>query len=249
MSYADTYVPRGLMGFGAVSVEQRARNRQRNQESGVSEAMVGPGFWDDYIDASLTPQGIASVDASRVPGAVREVLESAGSEVKTVCWGGGSGCGGESTRGKIYVKWKPSRPYNAVTYADIARNLFASAADQFAAGARLVMHRYRIPGALLAPLRGGYLESKYVYPEAGPIPAGAPEAARRSTVDTPPLEEPPANLTVIESEMAGESGISPVAWVAIGIGGTIALGGGYFWYRGRMKRNRRRRRLRRRTSR
>lgn len=241
MSYVDVWVPPGL---GQLTAEQRATNRQRNEAQGITDIMVGPGFWDDYLDAALTPRGISSAAASRVPGAVREVLEAAGSEVDKVCWGGGSGCGGEATRGKIYVKWKPSRPYNAVTYADIAYNLFASAADQFAEGSRLLMYRYRIPGAVLAPLRGGFLNDKFVYPEGGPIPASAPEAAKRTTVETP-SGEPPPNPT-IEREMAGQSALSPAAWLALGVGGTVALGAGYLWYRRKPRRNRRRRR---RTSR
>jgi hypothetical protein len=246
MSYVDIYVPPGLMGLGADAAEQRAKNRQLNETAGVSDVMVGPGFWDDFVDAAIAPSGISSVDAARVPAAIREVLEAAGSHVDKVCWGGGEGCGGEGTRGKIYVKWKAGRPYNAVTYADIARNLFASAADQFAAGSRLVMYRYRIPGAVLAPLRGGFLNDKYVYPEGGPIPASAPETARRTTVDTPPLESPPGDLTIIEHDLSG-GGLAPAAWVALGIGGTVALGVGYFYYRGRSVRRNRRRRSSRRT--
>jgi len=238
VSYVNVWVPPGLQGLGEVTAEQRALNRQRNEESGAASAMVGPGYWDDWLDVALTPRGISSADASRVPGAVREVLEASGAEVDKVGWGGGTSFGGPATRGKVYAKWKPGRPYNAVTYADIVRNLFASAADQFAAGSQLVMARYRV-------LSGGlFSDHRYVYPEGGAIPAGAPAAARRTTVDTPPLEEPAADLTIIERQMAGDSALSPGAWVAIGVGGTVALGVGYLWYQGRMKRNRRRRRRR-----
>lgn len=230
-----------LRGLGVTAAEQ-AEARRRNEEQGVVNVTVGPGFWDDYLDAALTPRGIPSSEASRVPAVVREVLEANGNEVKKVVWGGGDGL--ESIRGKVYVKWKPSRPYNAVTYADIARRLFMSAADQFPAGAQLVMHRYRIPGALLAPLRGGSMSDRYVYPEGGSIPASAPEAARRTNVEDLPLEPtPPGPSSTPESDFAGD--VAP--WILAGVSGVALLGGGYLWYRSRgVRRNRKRTR---RTSR
>lgn len=232
------------LGFlGQASAETRAVNRRHNEESGVATMQVGPGYWDDWIDAAIEPRGIGTAEAGRVPGAIREVLEAAGEQVDTVCWGGGSGCGGESTRGKIYVRWKPGRPFNAVTYADIARNLFASAADQFTAGSQLMMFRYRIPG-------GWFSSDKYVYPEGGPIPASAPAAAQRTTSQTPPVEPAPSDLLHMERALS-EQGPSPLVWVALGVGGTVVLGAGYYLYRrrhtiARMRRNVRRRR---RTSR
>lgn len=232
MSYA--------LGLGVTAAEA-ADARRRNEQQGVVNVMVGPGFWDDYLDAALTPRGIPSSEAGRVPAVVREVLEANGNEVKKVAWGGGEGL--ESIRGKVYVKWKPSRPYNAVTYADIARRLFMSAADQFPAGAQLIMHRYRIPGALLAPLRGGSTSDRYVYPEGGAMPASAPEAARRTNVEDLPLEPTPPGSPTPERDLAGQ--LAP--WVAASVGGVVLLGGGYLWYRSRsMRRNRRGRR---RTSR
>lgn len=249
MSYAHT-IRHGLSYFGlGVTPAQSAEARRLNEQQGVVDAEVGPGFFDDFLDAALTVQGVPSSEAGRVPAAVREVLEASGARVDRVLWGGGSGL--ESIRGKVYVRWKPSRPHNAVTYADIARRLFMSAADQFPAGARLIMHRYRIPGAPLAPLRGGFSEDKYVYPEGGAIPASAPEAAHRTTAENVPLD--PGGISAdaerVLSAQAGPGDAQTAAYVTIGVlGGIIALGGGYYLYRRtRMKRNRRRRR--RRTSR
>lgn len=230
MSYA-------MMGLGQSGAEQRARNRRMNDDGSVRDEQVGPGFWDGWLDAAIEPRGIAGSEAGRVPGAIKEVLEASGAEVDKVCWGGGSGCGGEATRGRIYVRWKPARVYNAVTYADIARNLFASAADQFSAGSKLIMHRYRVEGGLFS-------SDKYVYPEGGSIPASAPAAAHRTTSEDIEAAPPPEQLTITERQMSG--GMRPAGWVAVGIGGTVVLGLGYLYYRGRPRRNRRRRR---RTSR
>jgi hypothetical protein len=237
----------GMYGLGDTDAQRTARRLNAEQE--VNDVTVGPGFFSDSLDAALEVRGISSADASRVPAAVRAALEASGADVERVCWGGGSGCGGEATRGKVYVKWKPDREYNAVTYADIARNLFMNAADGFAAGSRLIMHRYRIMYGLVR--WGSDSRDKYVYPVGGAIPAGAPEAARRTTADAVPLEEPPADLVINQFE-AEMSTVPVAAWVGLGVGGTVlAAGIGFYTYyrvKRRPRRNRRRRR-RRRTSR
>lgn len=247
MSYRVGSYKLGLVGlYGLGNTEAQRTARRLNSEQGVNEITVGPGVFDDWLDAALEVRGIPSSDAGRVPAAVRQVLEDSGADVERVCWGGGSGCGGEATRGKVYVKWKPDREYNAVTYADIARHLFMSAADGFPAGARIIMHRYRIMYGFIR--WGADARDKYVYPVGGAIPAGAPQAARRTTADQVPLEPPPHELVV--SQMEAEMSAVPVAaWVALGVSGALLVGGVsfYAYYRTRPRRNRRRRR--RRTSR
>lgn len=238
----------GLIGLGDTDAQREAR--ALNAQQGVNDVSVGPGFFDIPLDAALEVSGIPSTEAGRVPDAVRSQLEATGAEVIKVCWGGGSNCGGPATRGKVYVKWKPDRDYNAVTYADIARNLFMNAADGFSAGARIIMRRYRIMYASVwAPFR----DDKFVYAVGEPIPAGAPQAARRTNVDQLPPPETPAsdNTGVNITEVA--SNVSPVAWGALAVGGAVLIGGAglytYYHFKGRPKRNGRRRRRRRRTTR
>lgn len=241
MSYATVYVPPGL---GLTSAEQLSRARRENDRQGLSQVQVGPGYWDDWLDAALEPSGIPGTEASRVPTVVREVLEANGNEVDRVAWGGGQGL--ETIRGKIYVKWKPTRPYNAVTYADIARRIFMSAADQFPAGARLTMHRYRIPAGTLPTWLGGEPD-RFVYPEGGPVPASAPAAAQRTTVEDIP---PPATDLTPTTEQQASGTIAPALIAGLAIGGSVIIGGGgYLYYRYGRKRVRRNRRRRRRTSR
>jgi hypothetical protein len=213
----------GLPSLGIVDAES-ARARRLNEDQGVSALRVGPGFWDGWIDAALSVHGIPSNRADELPGVVREILRAAGSPVDRVLWGGGSGL--EDARGKVYVRWKPNAPYNAVTYADIARRLFMRAADGFPAGSRVVMHRYRIPGGWLS-------RDKFVYPENGPIPASAPEAARLTNagdldIGVPQLE--------IESILSGDAAKATVIGVSVGAGALLLVGGGLLIYRARRKR-------------
>jgi hypothetical protein len=240
----------GLDGLGGLgNAEEQARARRLNEESGAADTRVGPGFFNDWLDAALTVRGVSGTAAGRVPGAVREMLEASGAEVDKVCWGGraGGGCGGEATAGKVYIKWKPGRPYNAVTYADIIRRLVALAAEPFAAGSRLILHRYRI---MYGWIRfGSDSRDKYVYPEGGAIPAGAPEAAHRTPPDAVPLEPPPFDIAISEAAMGGDNTASIALLVGGGAAAMALLGGGWWFYSKRMKRNRRRRRRRRRTSR
>jgi hypothetical protein len=220
MSYRNplrrlTYYGLGQLGATA---EETARAHRLNQEQGVVGTSVGPGFWDDYIDAALIVRGIPSSAADRVPVAVREVLEGAGSTVDRALWGGGSGL--EDARGKVYVRWKPNAPYNAVTYADIARRMFMRAADQFPSGSRIIMQRYRLPG-------GWFSSDRFVYPEGGPIPASAPEAARSTNAaDSLVLDD----LSPWESSMAGSSRGVAIG-VGVGAGALLLAGGGFLLYR------------------
>jgi len=232
-----------MMGLGVVDAEAR----RRNDAQGIRDFSVGPGFWDDYLDAALVPRGIPSSEASRVPGAIRAVLERNGNEVSRVVWGGGEGL--ESIRGKVYVKWKPLRPYNAVTYADIARRVFLAAAGGFPSGSRFQMHRYRIPGAVLAPLRGGFYDDKFVYPEGGPIPSSAPPVAHETNVED--LDPLPPEGEMRNWERKESDQISQETATVLLVGGAIALVGGvgYLYYRHGRKVRRNPRHRRRRTSR
>jgi hypothetical protein len=203
------------------------------------------GWW---LDAAITPHGIPSSEASRVPGAIRRALTDSGAEVDQVLWGGGEGY--ESTRGRIYVKWKADKTYNAVDYADIARRIFQAAAEGFPAGAQLVMSRYRIlrPIGVVTTLLGS--SNIYVYPVGGALAASAPEVARRSSVVDLPLppaaDEPPMG---IESDFARfaasverETKVPLWGWGLIAGGAVVAIGGAVYWgTRKRPVANRRRR--------
>jgi hypothetical protein len=190
----------------------------------VQRTTVEPGSsWTltPWLDAALSVEGIPHEQSDRVPDAIEQVLRSVGSEVDRVVWGGGDGL--ESIRGKVYVRWRPDKPYNAVDYANIARRLFMRAAEGFPAGARFVMNRYRIDNPISSDL--------YVYPTRGrEVPPSAPEAARGTTVDDlpPPQREPESGRT---PEDDVQEGLSTGARVAIGVGaGSVAVGLGAWWW-------------------
>lgn len=202
----------------------------------VLNTTVEPGSswtFTPWLDAALSVAGIPSAEAGRVPAAVRSALEAAGSDVDRAVWGGGEGL--ESVRGKVYVRWRPDKPYNAVDYANVAQRLFMGAASGFPVGARISMNRYRIDNPVSSDM--------YVYPVPGrAIPPSAPEMARRTNVDDlpPPVREPESGET---PESQAETGLGTGERVAIGVSaGALALGlGGWWWfYRRRVRRNRRR---------
>jgi hypothetical protein len=144
-----------------------------------------------------------------------------GSEVDRVVWGGGEGL--ETIGGKIYVRWRPDKPYNAVDYANIAQRLFMGAAEGFPSGSRLSMNRYRVDNVFSSDL--------YAYPSRDrEIPPSAPERARATTVDDlpPPVRQPEGGGS---PEDAAQSGLGTGARVAIGVGGgTVVVGLGAWWY-------------------
>lgn len=191
----------------------------------VMNAAVSPGKWwaaVPWLDAALTVSGIPSTQAGRVPAAVRAKLESVGSEVDRVVWGGGEGL--ESIRGKVYVRWRPDKTYNAVDYANVARRLFMAAAEGFPSGARLNMNRYRID----VPLG----DDLYVYPTpTRELPPSAPEVARSTTVDDLPAPRREAD----DAERSLQSGLGTTGRIALGVGGgALVLGLGAWWfYKGR----------------
>lgn len=202
MSYRRT----SLAGLGEVnSPEARA-------------FVVEPGWGKAWLDAALTVQGIPTAQAERVPGAVERTLRESGAEVDRVEWGGGAGL--EDIRGKVYARWRPGRPENAVAYADIARHVFAAAAEGFPAGSRIIMSRYRID-------RAWPFSDIYVYPEGGPLPASAPEVARRSSAaDLPPVSSDPPLPAEAEARLARE--VLPIVGVVGGV--TVLVVGGAVAY-------------------
>lgn len=196
----------------------------------VTKTIVEPGSswtFTPWLDAALTVSGIPSDQAGRVPQAVRAILESVDSDVDRVVWGGGEGL--ESIRGKVYVRWRPDKPYNAVDYANVARRLFMRAAEGFPSGARLIMNRYRIDNPVSSDL--------FVYPTAArEIPASAPEAARATTVEDLPAPHREAD----DAERRVQSGLGTGARIALGVGGgavVFALGAWWF-YKGRKTKRR-----------
>lgn len=214
---------------------------------------VETGWFASWLDTALEPIGIPSDQASRVPTAIRAVLESVGSEVDRVVWGGGSGL--ESIRGKVYVRWKPDKEYNAVDYANIARRLFQHAAEGFPAGAQFVMNRYRID-------RMWPRDDVYVYPLLSRgLPPSAPEAARATNVtDLPAPVEQPEGDGAPESDFdawlrdfeSGWKGLKSEeqAGIIVGSAAGLVLVVGGIWYAARrakrVAKNRRRRLSRRR---
>jgi hypothetical protein len=190
--------------------------------SAVQGTSVGPGSswaFAPWLDTALTVHGIPTSEAQRVLSAIRDVLQHTGAEVNQVQWGGGEGL--ETIAGKIYVRWRPDKPYNAVDYANIARALFLRAADGFPAGAQIVMNRYRIHSFV------PFQPDLYVYPDvAMGLPPSAPELARGTNAASlpAPVEEPSG----IEASFA--TGVPPEAVVA-GVGaGAVVLGLGAWWY-------------------
>lgn len=220
MSYRHGISLRGLYGLGADNTEAA---RQFN---------VGPGVTDPWLDAAIEVRGIPHEQASRAPLAVKEALESCGASVDAAGWGGGSGMGGEATRGKIYVRWQPERPYNAVTYADVAQRIIASAAEGFPAGAMFIMPRYRID-------RVWPYDNIYVYPEGGDIPASACPAARRTTAQD--VREAAAEVQrtmAADAESGISEGFGTTAKIAVGVGAGVAgvsLIGFLWWKFGRKR--------------
>lgn len=188
----------------------------------VQGTSVGPGSsWllAPWLDTALTVHGIPTAEAQRVLSAIRDVLQHTGAEVNRVQWGGGQGL--ETIAGKVYVRWRPDKPYNAVDYANIARALFMRAADGFPAGAQIVMNRFRVDSVI------PFAPDLYVYPDvARGLPPSAPELARGTNASTlpPPVEEPSG----IEGTLV--TGLPPEAMV-VGVGaGAVALGLGAWWY-------------------
>lgn len=177
----------------------------------VRDWVVRPGWSEPWLDAALRVSGIPSGQAARVPGAVHAVLTSTGAVVDRVAWGGGGGL--EDYAGRVYVRWQPGTPENAITYADIARRLFAAAAEGFPAGSRIIMDRFRID-------RTWPYEDLYVYPEGGGIPASAPEAARRTNVD----DLPPPNIAPgTEGQLSARAGLSRPVRAGIGAGAAAVV--------------------------
>jgi len=198
--------------------------------------MVGPGATDPWLDAAIEVRGIPHEQAGRAPAAIREALESCGADVDEAAWGGGESQGGAATRGKIYIRWQPERPYNAVTYADVAQRIIASAAEGFPAGAMFIMPRYRID-------RVWPYDNIYVYPEGGDVPASACAAARRTTAQDVRLavaEEEGRSLPAEPAEALISIGHGTTVKIAIGVGaGAAGLGLiGLLWWKFGKKRRR-----------
>lgn len=217
-----TYKGSAMQPIGSYSLGQSTEPLNKPD---VQETIVEPGSswtFTPWLDAALTVDGIPSDQAGRVPDAVRAILESVGSDVDRAVWGGGDGL--ESIRGKVYVRWRPDKPYNAVDYANIARRLFMRAAEGFPAGSKIIMNRFRIDNPVSA--------DQYVYPMPGQdVPPSAPEAARATTVEDlpPPVRESESGVT---PEGASQSGLGTGARVALGVGGGLtAIGLGWWWYR------------------
>lgn len=224
-------ITRPIGYLGSYSLGQSAEPLNTRE---VLNTTVEPGSswtFTPWLDAALTVSGIPAGQAARVPAAVRAILESVGSDVDRAVWGGGDGL--ESVRGKVYVRWRPDKPYNSVDYANIARRLFMRAAEGFPSGSRIIMNRYRIDNPVSSDL--------YVYPSLDrEVPPSAPEAARATTVEDlpPPQREPEAGVTP-ESEV--QSGLGTGGRIAIGVSaGAVALGlGGWWYFYGRQARGRR----------
>ena len=198
--------------------------------------MVGPGATDPWLDAAIEVRGIPHEQAGRAPAAIREALESCGADVDEAAWGGGESQGGAATRGKIYIRWQPERPYNSVTYADVAQRIIASAAEGFPAGAMFIMSRYRID-------RVWPYDNIYVYPEGGDVPASACAAARRTTAQDVRLavaEEEGRSLPAEPAEALISIGHGTTVKIAIGVGaGAAGLGLiGLLWWKFGKKRRR-----------
>lgn len=221
MTYAVALRPSGRPGLGDIPTTNTADVRQYT---------VGSGLTDPYIDAALEVHGISADAAPRVPAAVKSVLESTGAKVTTSRWGTAAA----GTAGKVYIQWKPDKTYNAVDYANIAQRLVQAAAEQFTAGSRIVMPRYRI-------YRIWPLATLYVYPTGEPVPASAPELAKSTLPgDMPP---PSGDATLSLEQQVG--GLNTLQIGAIAVGGVAALGLGWWWWKNQhMKPNRRRTRRR-----
>lgn len=218
MTYAIALRPSGRPGLGDIPTTNTADVRRYT---------VGSGLTDPYLDAALEVHGISSDAAPRVPAAVKSVLESTGAKVQAAKWGTAA----EGTAGKVYIEWKPDKTYNAVDYANIAQRLAQAAAEQFTAGSRIVMPRYRI-------YRIWPLTTLYVYPTGEAVPASAPELAKSTLPGDMPA--PSGDATLSLEQQAG--GLNTWQVGAIAVGGVAALGIGYLWWKHRMKPNRRARR-------
>lgn len=210
-----------LAPIGSYSLSGLGQSAEPLNAQDVRNTVVEPGWTEPWLDAALVVDGIPHEQAGRVPEAVKAQLEAVGSDVDKAVWGGGEGL--ETIRGKVYVRWKPDKPYNAIDYANVARKLFMLAAGGFPAGSKIIMNRYRIDGVL---------SDKYVYPDPSRgIPPSAPEAARATSVDElpPPIRQPEDGVT---PESAAQSGLGTRGKYVLGIGGgLLALGAGWYWYR------------------
>jgi len=151
----------------------------------VRGLVVEPGWSKPWLITALSAPGISSVDADRLPASVRSRLVATGAEVDRCAWGGGSGL--EQYHGKVYVKWKPPRAENAVTYANQVKRVFEGVAENFAAGVRIVFSYYDFdfPWYMVGP-RG-----VRVFPEGGlvaSVPGDALPPVNQSGIDfTTPL--------------------------------------------------------------
>lgn len=205
----------------------------------VKSFIVGPGTFDSWLDTALVPVGLSSADAPRAPAAVREILEGTGATVDQVKWGSGD------TAGRIYVRWKPERNWNAVDYANIAYRIFRAAELQFPLGTHIVMQRYRFTPhgvGIITPVT----QVAYAYPVgAPPSDSNVPMAARRTLPEETLSRQliaslpPPAEEQTEQPSDLARTVANPVFIASAALG---ALGLFFVWkgYQRRTKRNRRR---------